>query len=145
MKHVDIYTDGACRGNPGEGAWAAILVYNGVEKRISGYSENTTNNKMEVTAVIEALSCMKQNCDITVYTDSKYIVDTFQKGWMSSWIAKGWKTASGKPVKNVKLWKQLNSLMQSHEVRFEWVKGHNGHPYNEECDRMANAELDCAF
>ncbi len=145
MKHVDIYTDGACRGNPGEGAWAAILVYNGIEKRISGYSENTTNNKMEVTAVIEALQCMKQNCNITVYTDSKYVVDTFEKGWLSNWMANGWKSSTGKPVKNVELWKQLYSLMQGHVVNFVWVKGHAGHLYNEECDRMANDEMDNAF
>lgn len=137
MKHVDIYTDGACSGNPGPGGYGAVLVYNGKEKEISGGEKNTTNNKMELTAVIEALRLLKEPCSVTVTTDSKYVCDSMTKGWAESWKKKGWKKADGKPALNTELWDQLLTLCEKHRVEFIWVKGHAGHPYNERCDRLA--------
>ena len=137
MKHVDIYTDGACSGNPGPGGYGAVLVYNGKEKEISGGEKNTTNNKMELTAVIEALRLLKEPCSVTVTTDSKYVCDSMTKGWAESWKKKGWKKADGKPALNTELWDQLLTLCEKHRVKFIWVKGHAGHPYNERCDRLA--------
>ena len=137
MKHVDIYTDGACSGNPGPGGYGAVLVYNGKEKEISGGEKNTTNNKMELTAVIEALKLLKEPCSVTVTTDSKYVCDSMTKGWAESWKKKGWKKADGKPALNTELWDQLLTLCEKHRVEFIWVKGHAGHPYNERCDRLA--------
>ena len=137
MKHVDIYTDGACSGNPGPGGYGAVLVYNGKEKEISGGEKNTTNNKMELTAVIEALKLLKEPCSVTVTTDSKYVCDSMTKGWAESWKKKGWKKADGKQALNTELWDQLLTLCEKHRVEFIWVKGHAGHPYNERCDRLA--------
>ncbi len=139
MKKVEIYTDGACSGNPGKGGWGAILVYNGTEKEISGGSQETTNNRMELTAVIEALKKLKEPCEVTLTTDSKYVCDAVTKGWVYSWQKNGWKKADKKPALNVDLWERLLPLLEKHSVTFNWVKGHNGHPYNERCDALAVA------
>ena len=137
MKHVDIYTDGACSGNPGPGGYGAILVYGGREKELCGGDKMTTNNKMELMAVIVALEALKEPCSVTVTTDSKYVSDGIVQGWAKSWKAKGWKKADGKPALNPELWDRLLSLLDIHEVEFVWVKGHAGHPYNERCDALA--------
>ncbi len=137
MKHVDIYTDGACSGNPGPGGYGAILVYGGREKELCGGDKMTTNNKMELMAVIVALEALKEPCSVTVTTDSKYVSDGIVQGWAKSWKAKGWKKADGKPALNSELWEKLLSLLDIHEVEFVWVKGHAGHPYNERCDTLA--------
>ena len=142
MKHVDVYTDGACRGNPGKGGWGAILVYKGVEKELSGGERMTTNNRMELSAVIAALSALREPCEITLTSDSKYIVDAVTKGWAKSWKAKGWKKADKSPALNSDLWDKLLGLLEYHQVTFVWVKGHAGHPYNERCDALATAYAD---
>ena len=142
MKHVDIYTDGACRGNPGPGGWGAVLVYLGREKELSGGEPQTTNNRMELTAAVAALSALKEPCDITLTSDSKYLVDGITKGWAASWKAKGWRKADKSPALNPDLWDQLLTLIERHKVTFVWVKGHAGHPYNERCDQMATAYAD---
>ena len=142
MKHVDIYTDGACRGNPGPGGWGAVLVYRGKEKELSGGEAQTTNNRMELTAAVAALSALKEPCEITLTSDSKYLVDGITKGWAVSWKAKGWRKADKSPALNPDLWDQLLTLLERHEVTFVWVKGHAGHPYNERCDEMATACAD---
>ena len=142
MKHVDIYTDGACRGNPGKGGWGAVLVYKGVEKELSGGEPMTTNNRMELSAVIAALSALREPCEITLTSDSKYVVDAVTKGWAKSWKAKGWKKADKSPALNSDLWDKLLSLLDYHTVTFVWVKGHAGHPYNERCDALATAFAD---
>ena len=129
MKNVKIYTDGACSGNPGPGGWAAILVYNKIEKELVGGSKETTNNRMELSAVIEGLKALKEPCEVYLTTDSK--------GWVYSWQKNGWKKADKKPALNVDLWEQLLPLLKKHNVTFNWVKGHNGHPYNERCDELA--------
>lgn len=137
MKKIEIYTDGACSGNPGKGGWGAVLVYNGIEKELSGGEMETTNNRMELTAVIEALSALKEPCEVTLTTDSKYVCDAINKKWVYSWKQNGWKKADKKPALNVDLWERLLPLLEKHNVTFEWVKGHNGHPYNERCDTLA--------
>jgi len=137
MKHVDIYTDGACRGNPGRGGWGAILVYRGIEKELSGGENLTTNNRMELTAAIEALSSLREPCEVTLTSDSKYLIDALTLGWAESWRAKGWKKADRSPALNPDLWERLLELVAIHQVKFVWVKGHDGHPYNERCDRLA--------
>lgn len=137
MKHVDIYTDGACSGNPGPGGYGAVLVYNGKEKELCGGDSQTTNNRMELTAVIEALRALKEPCSVTLTTDSKYVSDGITLGWAKSWKAKGWRKADGKPALNPELWETLLELLEKHEVEFVWVKGHAGHPYNERCDALA--------
>lgn len=137
MKHIDIFTDGACSGNPGPGGWGSILRYNGVEKEISGSEKETTNNRMELTAVIEALRSLKEPCEVMVYTDSKYVCDAIVKKWVYSWKASGWRKADKKPALNVDLWEVLLSLLEQHKVEFTWLKGHAGHPENERCDRLA--------
>ncbi|MBO5897576.1 MAG: ribonuclease HI [Clostridia bacterium] len=142
MKHVDIYTDGACRGNPGRGGWGAILVYGGVEKELSGGERETTNNRMELTAVISALSALRESCEVTLTSDSKYVIDAVTKGWAVSWRAKGWRKADKSPALNVDLWEQLLALLDQHKVTFVWVRGHNGHPYNERCDELATTFAD---
>jgi ribonuclease HI len=142
MKHVDIYTDGACRGNPGKGGWGAVLVYKGVEKELSGGERMTTNNRMELSAVIAALSALREPCEITLTSDSKYVVDAVTKGWAQSWKAKGWKKADKSPALNADLWDKLLALLDYHTVTFVWVKGHAGHPYNERCDALATAFAD---
>ncbi len=137
MKHIDIFTDGACSGNPGPGGWGAILRYNGVEKELSGSEKETTNNRMELTAVIKAFEALKEPCEATVYTDSKYVCDAIVKRWVYSWKANGWRKADKKPALNVDLWEQLLSLLDKHTAEFVWLKGHAGHPENERCDKMA--------
>ena len=139
MKTVTLYTDGACSGNPGPGGWGAILEFKGTEKELSGGEVSTTNNRMELTAVIRGLEALKEPCVVTVTSDSKYVVDALTKGWLDSWIAHGWKKADGKPALNVELWQRLVIQLKRHQVKFEWVKGHAGHPYNERCDRLATA------
>lgn len=140
MKKVSIYTDGACSGNPGKGGWGAVLVYNGTEKEMSGFEAETTNNRMELTAVIRALAALREPCLVTLTTDSKYVCDAVTKSWVYGWQRKGWRKADGKPALNVDLWQQLLPLLQTHTVTFNWVKGHAGHPYNERCDALAVQE-----
>lgn len=142
MKHVDIYTDGACSGNPGAGGWGAVIVYKGIEKELSGGEAKTTNNRMELTAVIEALKALKEPCEVTLTSDSKYVVDGITKGWAKSWRTKGWRKGDGKPALNPDLWGELLDLLEMHSVEFVWVKGHAGHPYNERCDRLAVSEYE---
>ena len=137
MKHVDIYTDGACRGNPGKGGWGAVLVYGGREKELSGGEAETTNNRMELTAAISALSALKEPCEVTLTSDSKYMIDAIVQGWAVGWRARGWRKADKSPALNPDLWERLLSLLEIHKVTFVWVKGHAGHPYNERCDRLA--------
>ena len=142
MKHVDIYTDGACRGNPGKGGWGAILVYGGREKELCGGEPMTTNNRMELSAVIAALRALREPCDITLTSDSKYVIDAITRGWVYSWRNNGWKKADRSPALNVDLWEQLLALLEQHHVEFVWVRGHNGHPYNERCDVLATTFAD---
>ena len=142
MKHVNIYTDGACRGNPGRGGWAAILVYGTVEKELSGGEPMTTNNRMELSGVIAALSALKEPCDVTLTTDSQYVVNAIEKGWLEGWRKNNWRKSDKSQVLNVDLWQQLISQLDKHTVNFVWVKGHNGHPYNERCDTLATAVAD---
>lgn len=140
MKKVEIYTDGACSGNPGKGGWGAVLVYNKSEKQLSGANPDTTNNRMELTAVIEALKALKEPCEVTLTTDSKYVCDAINKGWVYSWQKKGWKKSDGKTALNIDLWQELLTLLEKHKVEFVWVKGHAGHKYNEICDALAVGE-----
>jgi ribonuclease HI len=137
MKHVTIYTDGACLGNPGPGGYGVILSYNGKEKEISKGFKNTTNNRMELRAVIEGLKALKENCDVTIVTDSKYVAEAMQKGWVAKWKANGWKRNKKEKALNIDLWEQLLELCEKHNVKFEWISGHSGHPQNERCDKMA--------
>lgn len=137
MKHVEIYTDGACSGNPGKGGWGAVLIYQKKEKQLSGYEAETTNNRMELTAVIQALGALTQPCNVTLTTDSKYVCDAINKGWVFVWQKNGWKKADKKPALNVDLWELLLPLLEKHQVTFVWVKGHEGNYYNEICDRLA--------
>lgn len=137
MEKIIIYTDGACSGNPGPGGWAAVLIYNGKEKEISGGNKNTTNNIMEITAVIEGLKVLKYPCEVELYSDSAYVVNTFTQGWIFNWMQKGWKTASGDSVKNKELWQELYSLTKIHKVTFNKVKGHADNHYNNRCDELA--------
>ena len=140
MKTVTIYTDGACSGNPGPGGWGAILEYNGTEKEISGGAAETTNNRMELTAVIEALALLKEPCAVELYSDSKYVIDALEKGWVYGWKKKGWLKADKKPAQNVDLWERLLPLIARHQLRYHWVKGHAENEKNERCDRLAVAE-----
>lgn len=140
MKQIEIYTDGACSGNPGPGGWGAVLVYNGKEKQLSGSEKETTNNRMELTAVIMSLNALNQPCEVKLTTDSKYVCDAINKSWVYSWKKNGWKKSDKKPALNVDLWEELLSLLEKHEVQFIWVKGHNGHKYNEICDALAVKE-----
>ena len=134
--HVEIYTDGACSGNPGPGGWGAILRFKGVEKELSGGDPETTNNRMEMMAAISALEALKLPCIINVYTDSSYVRDGITK-WIFGWQKRGWKTADKKPVKNVELWQRMLEALKPHQVEWHWVKGHAGHPENERCDELA--------
>ena len=140
MKTVTIYTDGACSGNPGPGGWAAILEYNGVEKMISGGEDSTTNNRMELTAVISALLALKEPCTVELYSDSKYVIDALEKGWAWGWKRKGWVKSDKKPALNPDLWAELLDLCEKHTLRYHWVKGHADNPYNNRCDQLAVAE-----
>ena len=140
-KIINIYTDGACRGNPGPGGWGALLEYNGHTKKIYGSSALTTNNIMELTAVIESLKIINKQSEIIITTDSTYVKNGITK-WIHNWKLKGWKTASKKPVKNKSLWEKLDSLSKQHTIQWEWVRGHTGHPGNEEADILANKGID---
>ena len=137
MKTVTIYTDGACSGNPGPGGWGAILMYGTHKRELSGGEADTTNNRMELTAVIEALSLLKEPCTVDLWSDSKYVIDGLEKGWAKGWKARGWKKADKSPALNPDLWDRLLTLAEPHQIRFVWIKGHAGHPENERCDRMA--------
>lgn len=141
MKSVEIYSDGACRGNPGPGGWGAILRCHDIEKELYGYAPATTNNRMELTAVIKALEALTAACQVEVWTDSQYV----QRGmseWIDNWKARNWRTAAKKPVKNADLWQALDALVASHSVTWHWVKGHAGHPENERADALANRAID---
>lgn len=140
MKTVTVYTDGACSGNPGPGGWCAILRYGEIEKQLSGGEAKTTNNRMELTAVIQGLAALNESCEVTLYSDSKYVIDGIQKGWARSWKRNGWRKADKKPALNADLWDRLLSLLDIHRVQFVWIKGHDGHPENERCDAMAVAQ-----
>lgn len=140
MPAVEIYTDGACSGNPGAGGWGVILRYGEIEKELSGGEFQTTNNRMELQAVIEALKALKKECEITLYTDSKYVMDGVNE-WMPNWKRNGWKTTNKKsPVKNIELWQELDVLLAKHRIKWVWVKGHNGHPENERVDKLAREQ-----
>lgn len=142
MKHVDIYTDGACRGNPGRGGWGAILVYEGKEREMSGGEPMTTNNRMELMAAISALEALREPCEVTLTSDSKYLTDAINKNWLESWKSRGWKKADKSQVLNPELWQRIDTLLSVHRVTFVWVKGHHGHPYNERCDQLATTFAD---
>jgi len=141
MKHVDIFTDGACSGNPGPGGWGAILRYGTIERELSGGEADTTNNRMELTAAIRALEALKEPCAVDLYTDSSYVKDGIG-GWIEGWKRNGWKTASKKPVKNAELWQQLEQARDRHDVTWHWVKGHAGHPENERADELARLAME---
>ncbi len=140
MKKVYIYTDGACSGNPGPGGWGAVLKYGENEKHLSGGEADTTNNRMELTACIEALAALKEPCEVELTTDSKYVCDSVNKGWVYGWKRNGWKKSDKKPALNTDLWEKLLSLLAVHKVSFNWIKGHAGHRENEICDSLAVAE-----
>ena len=141
MKHVLIYTDGACSGNPGPGGWGAVLLYNEYKKEISGGEPDTTNNRMELTAAIQALSLLKESCEVDLYTDSTYLCNGFSKQWVDQWIRNGWKTSAKKPVENQDLWKELIRLNSEHQITFHWDKGHASNPLNNRCDHLATEAL----
>lgn len=142
MKHIDIFTDGACSGNPGPGGWGVILKYLSTTKELFGGESETTNNRMELTAVIEALSTLKEPCEVSLYTDSQYVVNAVNKNWLWDWQRHSWKKSDGKPVKNIDLWELLIKLLDVHKVEFVWIKGHNGYPENERCDYLAITQRD---
>ncbi len=137
MKKVEIFTDGACSGNPGPGGWGAVLRFCGREKELCGGDDDTTNNRMELTACIEALSALKEPCEVTLTTDSQYVVNGMTKGWASSWQKNGWIKSDKKPAQNPDLWEKLLELSKQHKLTFVWIKGHAGHPENERCDALA--------
>lgn len=137
MREVEIWTDGACAGNPGKGGWGAVLTFGTARKEISGFNPQTTNNQMELTAVIEALLALKEPCKVQLTTDSKYVVDSINNGWAQSAKQRGWRKSNKQPFLNSELWERLLSLMEIHDVEFKWVKGHNNNPNNERCDFLA--------
>lgn len=137
MKKIEMFTDGACSGNPGPGGWGTILRYKGVEKELSGGEHETTNNRMELTAVISGLRALNEPCEVDIFTDSKYVCDSVEKGWVYSWKKNNWRKADKKPALNVDLWEEMLVLLEKHKVIFHWLKGHDGHPENERCDAMA--------
>ena len=141
MKQVHLFTDGACRGNPGPGGWGALLQFNGSEKRLHGGERDTTNNRMELMAAIVGLESIKEKCQVHLTTDSRYVMDGITK-WMVDWKKRNWKTAAKKPVKNVDLWKRLDEAVNSHDVEWHWVRGHTGHVENEIADELANKGVD---
>lgn len=141
MKKVDIYTDGACKGNPGNGGWAAILVYKGHERVLSGGVRETTNNRMELTAAIEGLRALREPCEVTLHSDSRYLVDAVSLGWLKGWREAGWRRGK-EELKNPDLWQELDGLLARHTVTMSWVKGHDGHTYNERCDKIATENAD---
>ena len=140
MKTVTLYTDGACSGNPGPGGWGAILEYQGTEKELSGGESSTTNNRMELTAVIEGLSALKEPCIVELYSDSKYVIDGLSLGWAAGWRKNGWKKADKKPALNPDLWEKLLDLTEKHQLHYHWVKGHAENPKNNRCDELAVSE-----
>lgn len=140
MKTVTLYTDGACSGNPGPGGWGAILSFRETEKELSGGEANTTNNRMELTAVIRGLQALKEPCTVELYSDSKYVIDALEKGWAKAWREKGWRKADKKPALNPDLWEILLDLAEKHTLHYHWVKGHADNPKNNRCDQMAVAE-----
>jgi len=142
MKNIEIYTDGACSGNPGLGGWACVLLYNGNEKRLSGGENQTTNNRMELMAVIKALEALNQPCNVDLYSDSAYVVNAFLQDWISSWVLNNWKTKSKDPVKNVELWQKLIALTHTHNVTWHKVKGHSDNQMNNLCDMLARGEIE---
>ena len=139
MKQVQVYTDGSCHGNPGPGGWGAILRWEGRERELSGGAAETTNNQMELMAVIESLKALREACEVEVFTDSKYVMDGM-KSWIHGWKKRGWKTASKQPVKNIEYWQSLDREVARHQVSWTWVKGHSGHPENERADLLANEQ-----
>ncbi len=141
MKEVTIYTDGACSGNPGPGGWGAILMYNDIKKEISGASKETTNNIMEITAVLEAIKLLKEECKVKVYSDSAYVVNAFNQGWIENWQKNNWKTSGKDPVKNKELWKELYNLVKKHKIEFVKVKGHSDNEFNNRCDYLATSAI----
>lgn len=142
MKEVEIYTDGACSGNPGAGGWGVVLIYKGIEKELSGYEAQTTNNRMELTAVIEGLKALKKPCHVKVYSDSAYVINALQKGWLEQWKMNGWARGKKKEeLKNTDLWQELDSLIQNHQVQWFKVKGHSDNEYNNRCDKLATGEI----
>jgi ribonuclease HI len=141
QKKIEIYTDGACSGNPGPGGWGAVLRFQGKEREISGGNRSTTNNQMELQAAIEALKALKESCVVDLYTDSQYLRQGITQ-WIHNWKKNGWKTADKKPVKNQELWVQLDELVKTHSINWHWLKGHAGHPENERCDELARNEID---
>lgn len=141
MQKVTIYTDGACSGNPGPGGWAAVLIYGEHKKEISGGCKDTTNNIMELTAILKALKALKTECEVELYSDSAYSVNAFNQGWIYNWIKKGWKTADGKEVKNKEIWQEIYRLTKKHKVNFNKVKGHSDVELNNRCDELARAEI----
>lgn len=142
MKQVEIFTDGACSGNPGPGGWGAVLRYKGTEKEISGHEKKTTNNRMELTAFIKALEMLKFPCEVTAYSDSKYLCDAVNKGWAEKWQKNNWVKSNKKPALNTDLWEKLLNLLKTHDVNLIWVKGHARHPENERCDKLATGEIE---
>ena len=140
MKQITIYTDGACSGNPGPGGWGAVLDYKGTQREISGGEADTTNNRMEMMALISALRLLKEPCDITLCSDSKYVIDALQKGWAKGWRARGWVKADKKPALNSDLWALMLDLCEGHKFTYQWIKGHAGHKENERCDALAVAQ-----
>ena len=142
MKKVTIYTDGACSVNPGPGGWGCVLIYNGIEKEFSGFENNTTNNRMELMAVIKALGKLKEPCEVDLYSDSAYIVNAFKQHWIDDWRAREWRTADKKPVKNLDLWQQINEFTRKHTIYWHKVKGHSTDKYNNRCDALARGEVD---
>lgn len=142
MEKVIIYTDGACSGNPGPGGWGTILMYQENKKEISGGKQNTTNNVMEITAVIEGLKLLKYPCEVELYSDSAYVVNAFEQGWIFNWIKNNWKTSGKEPVKNKELWQELYRLTKIHKVKFNKVKGHSDNEYNNRCDELARNAIE---
>jgi len=140
VKKVALYTDGSCLGNPGPGGWGAILRYGGHEKELSGGFADTTNNRMEITAVLEGLAALKEACIVNLYTDSQYVRQAVTEGWLENWQRNGWRTSAKKPVKNRDLWERLLPLLKEHTMHFHWIRGHAGHPENERCDALARAQ-----
>jgi ribonuclease HI len=141
MKRVQLYTDGACSGNPGRGGWGAVLLFEGREKEISGYEEHTTNNRMELQAAIEGLNALKFPCEVELYSDSSYLVNAFQNDWITGWKRNGWRNSSKDEVKNRDLWEQLDSLCHTHKITWIKVKGHSDNEYNNRCDKLATGEI----
>ena len=144
MSTVRIYTDGACRGNPGPGGWGALLMTGAREKELSGFEAHTTNNRMELKAAIRALEALKRPCTVELYTDSQYVKNGITT-WMADWKRRGWRTADKKPVKNIDLWQELDALAAGHRIHWHWVRGHTGHEENERADQLANAAIDAAL